>query len=256
MPRFPAVFRASALSIALGAVAACGRADAAARSDSAATAAAASASAAPASNTAAADSIANATLLKTADKSRLIGPESAMWVVMISDFQCPYCKQWHDSSMAQLTRDYITPGKIRFAYLHLPLESIHPHARAEAQASLCAGAQGKFWEYADALFDNYNTVKSMSDVSPLLSRLAKDLTLDVKSFDRCRVSAPIASLVSNDIAQATQAGVESTPSFIVGRFLVKGAMPYKDFRKAIDTALAVAKSAKAPKGAGTSAPTP
>lgn len=249
MPRFLAVFRATALSIALCTVAACGRADAAARSDSSATAAAA----APASNTAAADSIADATLLKTADKSRLIGPESAMWVVMISDFQCPYCKQWHDSSMAQLTRDYITPGKIRFAYLHLPLESIHPHARAEAQASLCAGAQGKFWEYADALFDNYNTVKSMSDVSPLLSRLAKDLTLDVKSFDRCRVSAPIASLVSNDIAQATQAGVESTPSFIVGSFLVKGAMPYKDFRKAIDTALAVAKSAKS---AGKSAPTP
>ncbi|WP_353268864.1 DsbA family protein [Gemmatimonas sp.] len=252
MPRFLAVFRATALSIALGAMAACGRADAAARSDSSATAA----STAPASNSAAADSIADATLLKTADKSRLIGPESAMWVVMISDFQCPYCKQWHDSSMAQLTRDYITPGKIRFAYLHLPLESIHPHARAEAQASLCAGVQGKFWEYADALFANYNTVKTMSDVSPLLSRLAKDLTLDVKSFDRCRVSAPIASLVSNDIAQASQAGVESTPSFIVGSFLVKGAMPYKDFRKAIDTALAVAKSAKAPKGAGTSAPTP
>ena len=249
MPRFLAVFRATALSIALGAMAACGRADAAARSDSSATAA----SAAPASNSAAADSIADATLLKTADKSRLIGPESAMWVVMISDFQCPYCKQWHDSSMAQLTRDYITPGKIRFAYLHLPLESIHPHARAEAQASLCAGVQGKFWEYADALFDNYNTVKTMSDVSPLLSRLAKDLTLDVKSFDRCRVSAPIASLVSNDIAQATQAGVESTPSFIVGSFLVKGAMPYKDFRKAIDTALAVAKSAKS---AGKSAPAP
>lgn len=84
----------------------------------------------------------------------------------------------------------------------------------------------------------------MSDVSPLLSRLAKDLALDVPAFDQCRVSAPIASLVANDIAQANQAGVQSTPSFIVGSFLVQGAMPYKDFRKAIDTALVVAKSAK------------
>jgi protein-disulfide isomerase len=252
MARSLQLLRAVALFAYIATAAACGRADAASRSAKADSATSTTAAVPVATN----ESVANVALMQKADRSRLQGPENAMWVVMISDFQCPYCKQWHDSSMAQLTRDYIMPGKIRFAYLHLPLESIHPHARAEAQASLCAGAQGKFWEYADALFDNYNTVKSMSDVSPLLSRLAKDLTLDVKSFDRCRVSAPIASLVSNDIAQASQAGVESTPSFIVGSFLVKGAMPYKDFRKAIDTALAVAKSAKAPRGAGTSAPTP
>jgi protein-disulfide isomerase len=84
----------------------------------------------------------------------------------------------------------------------------------------------------------------MGDVSPLLSRIAKDMTLNVPAFDKCRTSAPIAALVSNDIAQANQAGVQSTPSFIVGSFLVQGAMPYKDFRKAIDTALVVAKTAK------------
>lgn len=201
------------------------------------------------------DSLADVAMMQKADKSRLIGPESAMWVVMISDFQCPYCKQWHDSSMAKLKRDYIDPGKIRFAYMHLPLESIHPHARAEAQASLCAGVQGQFWPYADALFDNYGTVKSMSDVSPLLTRIAKDLQLDIPSFEKCRVSAPISALVTNDIAQANQAGVQSTPSFIVGNFLVQGAMPYNDFRKAIDTALVVSKAQRAGR-AGGAAPTP
>jgi protein-disulfide isomerase len=50
--------------------------------------------------------------------------------------------------------------------------------------------------------------------------------------------------VTNDIAQATQAGVQSTPSFIIGNFLVKGALPYKDFRQTIDTALALAQAAK------------
>ena len=227
---------------------ACGKADAA---GSTATAATPTASGNPASAPATATPAATANtgdpgmvVMQKADKSRLLGPENAMWVVMISDFQCPYCKQWHDSSMAKLKRDYIDPGKIRFAYMHLPLESIHPHARAQAQASLCAGVQGKFWEYADGLFANFGTARGMSDVSPLLSRLAKDLALDVPAFDQCRVSAPIASLVANDIAQANQAGVQSTPSFIVGSFLVQGAMPYKDFRKAIDTALVVAKSAK------------
>jgi protein-disulfide isomerase len=249
MSRTLTVFRAAVLTLTLGAAVACGRADAASRqADSSAGQATAATASAVSSVTpvagANADSLANMAMMQAADKSRLLGPEQAMWVVMISDFQCPYCKQWHDSSMAQLKRDYITPGKIRFAYMHLPLESIHPHARAEAQASLCAGVQGKFWEYADALFASYNTVKTMGDVSPLLSRIAKDMTLNVPAFDKCRTSAPIAALVSNDIAQANQAGVQSTPSFIVGSFLVQGAMPYKDFRKAIDTALAVAKTAK------------
>lgn len=255
MSRTLSAVRAAALVFSLIAAAACGRADAAARQsnvgagkDSSVTSPTQDVAAAtPTVATAGpgSDSLANAALMQTADKSRLLGPESAMWVVMISDFQCPYCKQWHDSSMTKLKRDYIDTGKIRFAYLHLPLESIHPHARAQAQASLCAGVQGKFWDYADALFANFGTARGMSDVSPLLSRLAKDMRLDVPAFDRCRVSTPISSLVANDIAQATRAGVQSTPSFIVGNFLVQGAMPYKDFRKAIDTALVVAKNGAA-----------
>lgn len=241
------MLRTAALLLWLGATAACGRADAAARTNDAGAERAASGTASGAAN----DSLANVALMQKADRSRLLGPESAMWVVMISDFQCPYCRQWHETSMAQLKRDYIDTGKIRFAYLNLPLESIHPHARAQAQASLCAGAQGKFWEYADAIFDNFGAARGVSDVSPLLSRLAKDLALDVPSFDKCRVSAPISALVSNDIAQANQAGVQSTPSFIIGSFLVQGALPYKDFRKAIDTALVLARQGKgaAPQGA-------
>lgn len=240
MARPSQLLRAAALFAWLGAAAACGRADAASRAGSAETIA----NATPVASAASPDSLANVALMQKADRSRMLGPDDAMWVVMISDFQCPYCKQWHDSSMAQLKRDYIDPGKIRFAYLHLPLESIHPHAKAQAQASMCAGAQGKFWAYADAIFDNFGTARGMSDVSPLLSRLARDLALDVPAFDKCRTSAPIAALVNNDIAQATQAGVQSTPSFIIGSFLVQGALPYKDFRKAIDTALVVAKAGK------------
>lgn len=250
MARLTPLLRAAALFAWLGAAAACGRADAASRSAKADSAATTTAAAAASSGSP--DSLANLALMQKADRSRLMGPESAMWVVMISDFQCPYCKQWHDSSMAQLKRDYIETGKIRFAYLHLPLESIHPHARAQAQASLCAGVQGKFWEYADGIFANFGTARGMNDVSPLLSRIAKDLALDVPTFDKCRTSPTINSLVQNDIAQANQAGVQSTPSFIIGSFLVQGALPYKDFRKAIDTALVIAKSGKGapPPGSG------
>lgn len=182
-----------------------------------------------------------------ADRGRVQGPDSAMWVVMISDFQCPYCKQWHDSSMKRVERDYIAPGKIRFAYLHLPLTSIHKHARAEAEAAMCASAQGKFWPYSEALFAAQPTVGAMVSVEPLIARIAKELKLDEAAFAACRQGNAVRALVNNDIAQATQSGVQSTPSFIIGDFLVQGALPYADFRKAIDTALVMhAKKRKAP----------
>lgn len=181
-----------------------------------------------------------------ADRGRVQGPESAMWVVMISDFQCPYCKQWHDSSMKKLEKDYIATGKIRFAYLHLPLSSIHKHARAEAEAAMCASAQGKFWPYSELLFAAQPTVGAMSDVEPLLAKSAKQVGLNEADFVACRKGGAVRALVNNDIAQATQSGVQSTPSFIIGDFLVQGALPYPDFRKAIDTALIVRSKGKKP----------
>ncbi len=189
-----------------------------------------------------ADTLSDSALLAVADRSRLLGRDSGtMWLVMISDFQCPYCKQWHDSSMAAVKRDYISTGKVRMAYLNLPLSN-HPHARAEAEASLCAGAQGKFWEFSEALFRDQKSVNASADVKPYLNELARSQSLDIPEFARCRKSKAIAALINSDQAQASRAGVSSTPSFLIGDFLVEGALPYADFRRAIDTALFTARS--------------
>lgn len=188
-------------------------------------------------------------LVAKADQGRLLGNEKAMWVVILSDFQCPYCRQWHDQAMEKLRREYVEPGKVRLVHLQFPL-NIHRHARAEAVASMCAGAQGRYWAYADSLFARQETVKEMSDVSPLLDRLARDLRLDMTAFGACRRSPAIEGLVENDVQQASRAGVRSTPTFLIGDFLVEGAIPWADFRRAVDTALVVART-KAARGTGT-----
>lgn len=246
--------RAATLLVILGVtVAACGKADASARQgkggaadSSAAKPAAVAASVVPMPSASADTGIDSATVAN-ADRGRVQGPDTAMWVVMISDFQCPYCKQWHDSSMKRVERDYIAPGKIKFAYLHLPLSSIHRHARTEAEAAMCASAQGKFWPYSEALFAAQPTVGAMESVEPLVTRIARELKLNEPEFAKCRKGDAVRALVNNDIEQATRSGVQSTPSFIIGDFLVQGALPYADFRKAIDTALVMrSKKRKAP----------
>jgi protein-disulfide isomerase len=193
------------------------------------------------------DTLSDSLLIARADKGRILGKESgAIWVVMISDFQCPYCRQWHDASMASLKRDYVETGKVRLAYLNLPLPQ-HKFARAEAEAALCAGAQDNFWPFAEQLFARQVSLEKAATVQPVFDSLAGKLGLDMAEFGRCQRRQAIRSLVESDIQQATKAGVRSTPSFLVGDFLVEGAVPYPEFRKAIDTALVLARSAKGPR---------
>ena len=192
-----------------------------------------------------ADSLSDSALIYRADRGRVLGRDAGdIWVVMISDFQCPYCKQWHDSSMARLTRDYITPGKVHFAYLNLPLSSIHKHARAEAEASMCASVQDKFWPYSEGLFKRQHEVESLVSIQPMLESVAREVGLDLPAFAACQKREAIRAIVASDVAQATKAGVRSTPSFLIGDFLVEGNVPYKDFRRAIDTAMVVARGRK------------
>lgn len=167
----------------------------------------------------------------------------AIWVVMISDFQCPYCKQWHQAAMDSVKRAYVDDGRVRIAYLNLPLQQ-HKHARTEAEAALCAGVQDRFWPFAEELFKRQSEIATLPTVQPLIETVARGLKLDMSEFARCQQRQAIRALVESDIQQATKAGVRSTPSFLVGDFLVEGAVPYSDFRKAIDTALVVARNAK------------
>lgn len=208
------------------AAAACGRADAADNS---------------AAVRAPGDTLTDSALVARADLGRMMGPDSAMWVVVISDFQCPYCKQWHDASMASVKRDFVDKGLVRVAFLNLPLPQ-HPHARAQAEAALCAGVQGKYWPYAEALFFDQARLGQQSDIKGYLDSLAKANSVEMTEFTRCRGTKAIRTLVDSDIQQINRAGVRSTPSFLIGQFLVEGAVPYADFRKAIDTALFTART--------------
>lgn len=219
-------------------IAACSKADAAASRE--APGAPANGPATRTSGAVASDSLSDSALVARADRGRLLGRDSgAVWVVMISDFQCPYCKQFHDGAIASITRDYVNNGQVRLAYINLPLPQ-HKHARVESEAALCAGVQNKFWPYAEALFNRQAQIGSMPSVEPVLDTIARSLSLDLSEFGKCRQRNAIKMLVESDIAQASKAGVRSTPTFLVGDFLVEGAMPYPDFRRAIDTALVLA----------------
>ena len=118
--------------------------------------------------------------LAKADLARIDGTANAKaWLVVISDFQCPYCKQWHDSSSEAIRREYVTPGKIRVAYVNYPLGQ-HRHAVPTAEAAMCAGLQDKFWPYHDGLFATQPRWQDLADATLLLDSLARSVGIDVR----------------------------------------------------------------------------
>jgi protein-disulfide isomerase len=177
-----------------------------------------------------------------ADRGRIRGSASArVWLIEVSDFQCPYCKQWHDASFAAIDNEYVKTGKVRLAYLNFPLSSIHAHARAAAEAAMCASVQGKFWELHESLFATQEKWEAQSNPVPTFDSLAVAAGVDGKAWRDCMTTHATAKLIDADHDRSRSAGVQSTPTFFIGDRKLEGAYPTDSFRVAIDSALAKAR---------------
>jgi protein-disulfide isomerase len=158
-----------------------------------------------------------------------LGPKDApVTIVEFGDFQCPYCKKAEDS-LKQVRGKY--GDKVRLIYMDFPL-SFHPNAMPAAEAAHCAGDQGKFWQFHDAVFDAQPNI-----AAPDLKAAAGKLGLDVKKFSACLDQHKYLSAVQHDQQQGSSLGVDGTPAFFVnGRFL-SGAVPAGDFEEIVDEEL-------------------
>jgi protein-disulfide isomerase len=179
--------------------------------------------------------------VQRADAARIKGdPSVKHWVVVVSDFQCPYCRTWHDRTAAQLEAEYVATGKVRLAYVHFPLGQ-HQHARPAAEASMCAGAQGKFWEMHDRLFATVDVWSTLPASEEHFARLAREIGLDVAAYGLCMRDDVMLPMIQADHDRSVSAGVNSTPSFIIGDQILSGAQPIEQFRPAIEKMLAGSK---------------
>jgi len=178
-------------------------------------------------------------LTARADAARIQGdPNAPIWVIEVSDFQCPFCKTWHDSTYRALQREFVTPGTIRLAYVNYPLPN-HQNALPAAEAAMCAGAQGKFWEVHDGLFDTQDTWGPMPNAAPVFDSLARTAGVDVPTMRRCIDAGAMRALIQADAERAQESGVQATPSFIIGGdVVIRGAQPITALRRAITQKLA------------------
>jgi protein-disulfide isomerase len=177
-------------------------------------------------------------LLRRADLARIQGDSGAkVWMVEVSDFQCPFCKQWHDETYPIIQREYVKTGRLRMAYINLPLQQ-HAHAQEAAEAAMCAGAQDRFWAMHDSLFvtQNYWAPLSLAEVTAFFDSLAVSVGVNHDTWRDCVRGNVITRIIGGDRGRAIQAGVRSTPTFFVGTERIEGAAPIAVFRAAIERA--------------------
>jgi protein-disulfide isomerase len=174
-----------------------------------------------------------------ADRGRIRGSADApVWLIEVSDFQCPFCKQWHDASFAAIDNEYVKTGKARLAYLNFPLTSIHPNAQAAAEAAMCASVQDKFWPMHESLFAAQERWESQPNPMPVFDSLAVAAGVQPKAWRDCMTTHATAKLIEADPDRSRGAGVRSTPTFFIGDRKLEGAYPTDSFRVALDSAIA------------------
>jgi protein-disulfide isomerase len=166
---------------------------------------------------------------------------SKVIIVEFSDYQCPFCGRYVHETLPQIEKDYIRTGKVKYVFSAFPLESIHPEAFKTAEAAYCAGDQEKYWEMHDQLFSNQRALGVRE-----LSLHAQAIGLNVPTFQQCLFGEKYAPKIRAGIAEASNAGIGGTPTFLFGLTipnspqvrvlkLVSGAQPYTAFKTVIDS---------------------
>ncbi len=157
------------------------------------------------------------------------GPANApVTIVEYSDFQCPFCGR-ATPTIEAVTKKY--GDKVRLIYKHFPL-SFHPNAQPAAEASECAGEQGKFWQFHDKLFANQETLSADN-----YKLWAKELGLDLTKFNSCVDTRKYQQKVQTQFSQGSADGVSGTPTFYINGKQIVGAQPQQAFEQIIDAEL-------------------
>lgn len=170
-------------------------------------------------------------------------PQATVHVIEYADLECPYCKTFQ-TTMHQVMDYYGQSGHVSWTYRAFPLGQIHSKAPKEAEAAECAADQGgntAFFSYIDKLY-SVTPGENNLDLAQL-PVIAKDVGLNVDTFNACLSSGKYAAKVQSSYAEAIKAGGNGTPYILITKagstdaIPLSGAQPYASMRAAIDAVL-------------------
>lgn len=187
----------------------------------------------------------NANVMTLGSRDAILGSANApVTIVEYGDYQCPFCGvEFFAKTEPLIIQNYVNTGKAKFVFRDFPF--LGPESTAAANAAQCAEDQSKLWAYHDALY----TAKIADDgnggsendgffSSTELLKLGQQIGLNMTTFTSCVNGNADANIVAQAKADATNQGINSTPTFYINGTQILGAQQYAQFQAVIDAALA------------------
>jgi protein-disulfide isomerase len=173
------------------------------------------------------------------DSSHMTGQLGAkVTIVEFGDFQCPACRSAHPV-VKQVLEAYKDNPNVNFVFRNLPLDAIHPNAHVSAEAAEAAGAQGKFWEMVNILFERQDEWANQPDPFELFVSYAQNIGVgNIDEFKTQVSQRQYAAVIKADQDDAAAVGATSTPTFFINGVKQEGGMNFDDWKAKIDAELA------------------
>ena len=172
--------------------------------------------------------------------SPILGSDNApVTIIEFGDYQCPQCDRWFKTIRPDIEDQYINTGKVNLYFIDLAF--FGPDSINAAEATYCAGDQGKYWEFHNILYSNQQGINDGWASSDNLKSFASQLNLDQDLFDSCLDSDKYKHRVERNVLESKRNGASGTPTFIIvgsdgSQKMIEGAQPFPVFKEILDSA--------------------
>jgi len=181
--------------------------------------------------------------------------EAPLVLLEYSDYLCPFCKRYFDTTMPELIEKYVKDGQMRMEFRHFPIPSLHPTAAKGHEAAQCAADQGPvaYWKMHHELFASQGEWSRLPDPDEFLSGTAEKIGLNMAAYAECRKAGTQQGAIDKAMADAKELGFNGTPTFQMilastpdEAHAIVGARPAEYFNEYADALLAGKEPPKEP----------
>ncbi len=170
--------------------------------------------------------------MAVSQRDHIQGRDSAIvTLVEYGDFECPHCRRVHP--IIQELQESLG-DRLRYVFRHFPISTSHPQAQKAAEAAEAAGAQGKFWEMHDLLYERQANLHREA-----LIECAAELDLDVERFTRELDEGEHTDRVREDFSAGVRSGVNGTPTFFINGVRYDGAWDFESMLRELEKPVGV-----------------
>ncbi|MFM2423925.1 MAG: hypothetical protein RLZZ70_314 [Candidatus Parcubacteria bacterium] len=168
-------------------------------------------------------------------------PNAPIMVVEYSDYDCPFCKNFHET-MRLILEDYGVTGKVAWVYRQFPIAQLHPNAPRISEAAFCVGELGNdeaFWKFSDLIFSE-REINEPTNMTRL-PEFAEKSGVKRADFNSCLESGRHKVTVENSLKDGVRSGAQGTPYSVIlvgdQQAVINGAQPYPVVKQIIENLL-------------------